>query len=166
MEIQYRIATLDDLEAICDLCSRARNTLISNQIFQWDEIYPAKEHFREDIDKKQLYAGIVKDRIAVIYVINRECDEQYIKGDWKYDGEPYEVIHRLCVNPDFQNQGIAHRTMLHIEEQLASRGIHSIRLDAFTGNPYALRLYENLGYDRVGTVNWRKGRFYLMEKRF
>lgn len=38
------------------------------------------------------------------------------------------------------------------------------RLDAFTENPFALKLYDNLGYSRVGYADWRKGRFYLMEK--
>lgn len=94
------------------------------------------------------------------------CDEQYIKGAWKYADVPYYVIHRLCVNPAFQNQGIAGWTLKHIEEQLTEWGIHAIRLDAFTENPYAIKLYEKMGYAKVGTVDFRKGRFYLMEKYF
>lgn len=96
--------------------------------------------------------------------MNQDCDEQYRNGNWKHVGEPYYVVHRMCVHPAFQNQGIARRTLLHIEEQLAGWGIHAIRLDAFSENPYALRLYEHMGYDKVGCADWRKGRFYLMEK--
>jgi predicted GNAT family acetyltransferase len=38
-------------------------------------------------------------------------------------------------------------------------------LDAFSLNPFALRLYEKIGYVRVGEANWRKGLFYLYEKK-
>ncbi len=47
---------------------------------------------------------------------------------------------------------------------LRDRGIESVRLDAFSLNPYALRMYEGLGYKKVGEANWRKGLFYLFEK--
>lgn len=166
MEIQYRIATTEDLKGICGLFDGAIKNMIHNGIMQWDEVYPTEQDFREDINKGQLFVGVVQGQIAVVYVINRECDEQYRNGNWQYADISYYVIHRLCVNPDFQNQGIARRTLLHIEEQLAEWGIHAIRLDAFSENPYALRLYEHLGYAKVGTTDWRKGRFYLLEKYF
>ena len=164
MDIQYRMATLEDLQEICNLFDDAVETMIQNKIFQWDELYPTKKDFRKDIEREQLY--ILDERIAAVYVINQRCDEQYIKGAWKYADVPYYVIHRLCVNPAFQNQGIAGWTLKHIEEQLTEWGIHAIRLDAFTENPYAIKLYEKMGYAKVGTVDFRKGRFYLMEKYF
>ncbi len=166
MEIKYRVADQEDLKEICDMFGAAVDRMIQNQIFQWDEVYPTEQDFRRDIERGELYVGVIEGRIAVVYVVNQECDEQYINGAWQHANEPYYVIHRLCVNPAFQNRGVARRAMLHIEEQLAGRGIHAIRLDSFSRNPYALRLYENLGYARVGTADWRKGRFYLMEKYF
>ena len=138
MDIQYRMATLEDLQEICNLFDDAVETMIQNKIFQWDELYPTKKDFRKDIEREQLYIGILDERIAAVYVINQRCDEQYIKGAWKYADVPYYVIHRLCVNPAFQNQGIAGWTLKHIEEQLTEWGIHAIRLDAFTENPYAI----------------------------
>lgn len=166
MEIQYRTAATEDLKEICSLFNSAVDNMIRNGIFQWDEIYPTENDFRDDIAKSQLYVGVIEGRIAVVYVINQDCDEQYTNGNWKHVGEPYYVVHRMCVHPAFQNQGIARRTLLHIEEQLAGWGIHGIRLDAFSENPYALKLYEHMGYARVGYADWRKGRFYLMEKYF
>lgn len=40
--------------------------------------------------------------------------------------------------------------MEHIETELSLKGIEAIRLDAFKDNPYALKLYKNLGYKKVG----------------
>ena len=166
MKLHYREATLKDLEEIYCLVSRAVDVMISQNILQWDEIYPTKEDFRQDINKKELYVGLINKRIAVVFTLNRECDEQYENGSWQYPDIPYYIVHRLCVNPDFQNQGVAKRTLLYIEEELLKVEIHAIRLDAFCNNPYSLKLYDSLHYSRVGYADWRKGRFYLMEKYF
>jgi ribosomal protein S18 acetylase RimI-like enzyme len=55
--------------------------------------------------------------------------------------------------------------MLHIENKVKNMGIEAIRLDAFTLNPYAVKMYIKLGFEKVGIANFRKGKFYLMEKK-
>lgn len=166
MKIEYRAANSDDLDEICDMVSDAVDVMIKNNIFQWDDLYPTRDDFREDIDKNQLYVGMVENCIAVIYALNQEYDTEYENGEWKYKDEPFYIIHRLCVNPAFQNKGIAKSTLHHIEEELKSLGIHAVRLDVFSKNQFALKLYTNQGYLKTGFVNWRKGEFYLMEKHF
>lgn len=44
------------------------------------------------------------------------------------------------------------------------QGTYSLRLDAFSENPFALKLYRSLGYRETGTAVFRKGKFYLFEK--
>lgn len=164
LEITYRLATIKDLEEVHHLVKDAIEAMVRQHINQWDKLYPDKMILEEDIRKEQLYVGTVNQKIAVIYALNQECDEAYSNGNWKYIDKPFYVIHRLCVNPAFQNQGVAKNTMKHIEEEVRARGIETIRLDAFIDNPYAVKLYVNLGYEKVGFAHWRKGRFYLMEK--
>lgn len=164
MQVEYRTGCLEDLEEIWNLVQSAVNRMIQQNILQWDEIYPDEEVLRQDIEKKQLYVGTYDGQIAVIYVLNQECEAEYKNGKWKYEDKPFCVVHRLCVNPMFQNKGIGRAAMLHIEKEVAATGIFAIRLDAFTENPFALKLYDSLGYSRVGYADWRKGRFYLMEK--
>ena len=165
-QLHYRKATLDDLEEISSLVSHAVDVMVDQNILQWDEIYPTKEDFRTDINKHQLYVGLIGRQIAVVFALNQECEEEYKNGRWEHPNVPFYIVHRLCVNPDFQNQGIAKRTLLYIEETLLKMDIHAIRLDAFCNNPYSLKLYDSLHYSRVGYADWRKGRFYLMEKYF
>ena len=164
MQIEYRIAGMEDLEEIFTLVTGAIHTMNEQGIFQWDELYPDKTILREDIAKEQLRVGAVEGQIAVIYVLNQECDEAYQTGRWMHEKEPFYVIHRLCVNPAFQNRGVAGSTMLHVEQELLAMGITAIRLDVFSRNPYALKLYDSLGYTKVGEAHWRMGEFYLMEK--
>lgn len=163
----YRLAAESDLDEICSLIKSAIAKMDSCGIPQWDEIYPTREDFLNDIKTNSLFAGEVceeeKNRIAVIYALNKDCDEEYKKADWQCSGD-YRVIHRLCVHPDFQNRGIARKTMEHIENQAEALGAKCLRLDVFSKNPFSLRLYEHAGYHKTGEANWRKGLFYLMEK--
>ena len=164
MEISYRTASIDDLDDISQLVDNAIKQMERDNIHQWDSVYPTKEDFRNDIGKKELYIGIINEKIVAVYALNKECDEQYKNGEWKYIGDNFSVIHRLCVAPDFQNKGIAQKTLLHIELELKSLGVQAIRLDVFCKNPYAMKLYSNSDYHRVGIAHWRKGEFLLMEK--
>ena len=166
MIVKYRKAEPNDIEEICSIVHAAVDIMERDNIFQWDDLQPAKGDFQEDIKKSQLFVGLVNGQIAVIYTLNQECDKEYENGKWKYKDEPFYIVHRLCVNPTFQNKGIAKSTLLHIEKQLNEIGIHVIRLDVFSNNPLALRLYNSLGYSKVGHADWRKGKFFLMEKYF
>ena len=164
MDIAYRKAVRDDLEKILDLTVKATEEMERNGIHQWDSIYPCAEDFTDDIESGSSYVGTADGKIVVVYAVNSECDEQYANACWQYTGDDFIVIHRLCVSPDFQNHGIAKATLRHIEREASSAGKRAVRLDVFSENPYAVRLYSNNGYHRTGTARWRKGLFLLMEK--
>lgn len=164
MEIIYRNATEADLDEVCELIRSAISNMEKENILQWDEIYPAREDFARDIARNELVVGVIENKIAVIYTINTECEEEYQDGKWKYPNSEFRVVHRLCVHPKYQNQGIGGFTLKHIEAELKKQNVDSIRLDAFCNNPYSLRMYSHHGYEQVGFANWRKGRFVLLEK--
>lgn len=153
-----------DLNTIFEMFQSAIMDMEEKGIFQWDELYPDRDILKEDIQKGQLYVGFMENEPVAAYVLNRECDGEYANGRWNYEGDSYIVIHRLCVNPKYQNHGIGTCTMKYIEECARKKGKESVRLDAFTENPIAKKLYEGLGYQIVGFANFRKGRFFLMEK--
>ena len=160
----YRLALESDIDEICKLIKAAICSMDEQGIFQWDDIYPEKADFLTDIQRQQLYVGVLDDEIAVVYTVNEECEKEYENGRWKYPDFKYCIIHRLCVHPVYQNRGIAKTTLSHIEKELHKLNVRAIRLDVFSENPFALALYRNAGYEKVGYADWRKGRFYLMEK--
>lgn len=165
MELQFRLAKKDDLDSVMDMFSAAIAEMSREGIEQWDSLYPDKDTLEDDIDNNQLFIGMLEDAIVSAYVLNQEYDEQYANGAWKYPNSTFYVIHRLCVNPSYQNQRIGTLTLTHIENELRDKGIDTIRLDAYTLNPYAIKMYERLEYGKVGLAQWRKGKFYLMEKK-
>ena len=149
---------------IFDMYSAAIENMEKQGIHQWDNIYPDKETLRQDILQNQMYTGEKDNKIAVCFVLNEECDEEYKKASWICPDARFCIIHRLCVTPIFQKQGIAGQTMEYIEKLCKNQGYDSIRLDCFTQNPYSQKLYNKAGYSITGYADWRKGRFELREK--
>ena len=163
--MNYCKADISQLEEIFSVYSAAIETMEKADIHQWDEIYPTKEDIAQDIQKEQMYIGKKGQNITVCFTLSEEYDEEYKNGDWKWPDSKFIVIHRLCVNPVFQNRGIASKTMKFIEKLSKSADYDSIRLDCFTENPYSRKLYDKAGYSVVGYADWRKGRFELREKK-
>jgi ribosomal protein S18 acetylase RimI-like enzyme len=156
--------TIEDLVDIVNLYKDAIKKMEENNIFQWDEIYPDENILKDDVIKGQMYGIKMNNEIVCVFVINNEFDEAYLNGKWEYNQDNYKVIHRVCVKSNYQNKGIGTKAMIKIEEYLKNNNTGSIRLDAFSKNPYSLKMYNKLGYKKVGEANWRKGLFYLLEK--
>lgn len=163
-QIRFRAGTAEDLDEIFGFVKAAIEKMILQDIPQWDEIYPTRDDFAADIESGNLYVGELDGRLVCVYVLSKDCDEEYNNAQWKTDTDNFIVLHRIVVNPDFQNQGIGRLTMEHIIDSLMEQKVQSLRLDVFSLNPYSQRLYDKLGFVRTGQANWRKGLFYLMEK--
>ncbi len=164
-DIKYRLGKPEDIEAITALIQEAIKEMEKHNIYQWDELYPTAEDFEADIRKGNLYIAEENEKIVALYVVSGESDEAYNNAEWKYPRETSLVLHRFCVSPGFQNRGIGKKVLNKIESQIRSMGYESIRLDVFTENPFAQKLYRNNGYEVRGATEWRKGRFDLMEKK-
>lgn len=164
-KMEFRLARETDIDSICELVASAVVHMREQKIFQWDEIYPTREDFLNDLQENALSVGVIDGEIAVTFTVNQTCEPEYNDGDWQYPEEEYRIVHRFCVHPKFQGRGVAGRTLRHIEEKLRRQKIGAVRLDTFTGNPPAIALYTGNGYEKRGFADWRKGRFYLMEKK-
>jgi len=164
LNIAFRKASVNDLDEIVRLFRAAVRRMDEQDIPQWDEIYPSAEVLADDLARNELYAGTAEGRIVCAFALSPRCDPEYTLGAWRRPDARYCVIHRLCVHPSFQHRRAAAQAMTFIEDTLRSQGVESVRLDAFSLNPYALRLYERLGYEKTGEVTFRKGLFYLYEK--
>lgn len=138
--------------------------MCSRGIMQWDELYPTEELLLEDFEKRNMYVLVCGGEVVCAAVINEEQDEEYSSGCWKYNDGSVAVLHRLCVHPAHQRKGYGRETVLHAERKMKDTGYTAVRLDAFSQNPSALKLYEGMGYTRTGEVTFRKGTFFLYEK--
>ena len=158
-------ACIEDKTAIITIIQDAVADMESKGIHQWDEIYPDEEIIYKDLRDEHLYVYMDNDSVKGIVVLNEHQDKEYESICWKYNSGSQLVVHRLCVDPRFQGQGIARQLMAYAEEYGKESQYGSIRLDSFINNDRACNLYERLGYTNAGIVNFRKGKFYCFEKR-
>ena len=163
-----RTARAEDLPAVDSVFRDAIRDMNRNGIPQWDEIYPTPETLHADYEKGDLYVsedgnGKVVAAVVINADCNPDCRGDYAAASWQ-GGEPYLIVHRLWVSPSAQGKGTGRALMADGEAWARERGYVDIRLDAFSLNPHALRMYDRLGYRKRGEANWRKGLFYLLEK--
>lgn len=139
-----------DLSEILDMIAECIKDMERQGIYQWNQFYPTSDIIENDIKSEDCY--VIKDHEkCVAYVaINEEQSPEYSQISWLTDGRKVLVIHRLSVHPKFQGKGIAKKILEFIEEFATERNYSSIRLDAYSGNEKALKLYENFGYQKVG----------------
>lgn len=165
MNITYRKATSDEVFKIYQHYVRVICFMQENGIDQWDNLYPNPADIAADIAAEDLIVGEDESgKLVCTFAVNRECEEEYDACPWGYPDEPYIVVHRLAVNPEYHRQGVAKNAMVLVETKAKEKGIRTIRLDTFTGNPAGAALYESLGFKIIGYAYWRKGKFQIMEK--
>jgi ribosomal protein S18 acetylase RimI-like enzyme len=135
-------------------------------IHQWDEIYPNQRVVAEDVRARSLWVIRQDGHCVAAICLNEVQPEEYREVPWRCRDGRVLVIHRLCVHPDWQAHGLARQLMEFAENHARVCGFSSIRLDAYTGNPRAIALYERRGYLRVGQANFprRPLPFDLFEK--
>lgn len=163
--MNFSTAQAEDLAEILRLFRAATTRMDAHGVYQWDEIYPDEGILSEDIARGNMTIGNIDGRIAVAFMLDFCEDSDYETAAWRYCAQDIVVLHRLCVHPDFQGCGVARQAMDHLENEVRARGIQTIRLDAFSQNPTALHLYESRGYQKAGEISYRKGLFYLYEKK-
>ena len=163
--LAVRKATISDLPAILKIYKSATEHMIASGIFQWNDQYPDEETLQADIASETMCLCEKDAAIAAVFVLNQNSYAEYISGNWQYAESSFFVVHRLCVNPAFQGMGMGTQAMLAAEAVLRKQGVEAIRLDTFSQNPVAIKLYAKLGYTQVGQFHLPRGLFYLFEKK-
>jgi ribosomal protein S18 acetylase RimI-like enzyme len=164
--LSVRQASAADLHAVIALVRSCIEHMRSQGIEQWDDIYPSRDRLSSDGAAGSLYvAGLPEQEIVAVFALDSRQDPEYATVPWTLIDDRIGVVHRLMVDPRFQGRGVARELMMIVERLAAELGYAVIRLDAFSLNPAALRLYRGLGYHEAGAVTLRKGVFRVFEKR-
>jgi len=164
--MKIKKVNVSQLEEVFQLIMDCRKAMEEEGVFQWTDQYPTLKIISNDIQKGNLYRLTKNGKIAGVININELQDPEYKQVKWENSDVKIMVIHRLAVHPEFQKQGLAKRLMDFAENYAIENNYTSIRLDAFSNNPRALRFYENRDYQRRGEVFFpgRELPFYCFEK--
>jgi ribosomal protein S18 acetylase RimI-like enzyme len=160
--MKIRSANINDLAPLMDITQRCIENLDKQGIYQWDEIYPSKKDFHDDILDKNLFTITSANKVVGCICINQLEYPGYENADWL--GSQFFVIHKIIVDPQYENKGCGKFAMYYAEKVAHSKKKDSIRLDCFKDNLRANKFYQKLGYVLRGKTRFRKGMFNLYEK--
>ena len=163
--MNFRKSTFDDVDKILEIIEKAKIELNKLGLDQWQNGYPNKEviendvklgisYVLEDIEKNrnELESENLKKILGTI-VLSPEKEEPYskIEGKWITDDD-YMVIHRLAVDFDMKNKGIATKILEFSEEVCVENRILSLKADTHENNEPMKRLLEKNGFSFCGLI--------------
>ena len=161
-----RKAEISDLENIMLMYKSCVAGMVENGIDQWDETYPNDEIISEDLNVGTYYVAEMNETIIGGINMDKNQDVTYLALDWEDKSDSFLVVHRLGVKEEFWNKKIGKDLMLFTEKLVIEKGLKSIRLDTYSGNPKAMEFYRRLGYTEIGTIDLKpdKDKYYCFEK--
>jgi GNAT superfamily N-acetyltransferase len=158
-------AALIHVQPVMNLLSSCNGNLRNRGIYQWDNQYPNIEEVIKDQADGSLYIATRSGLSVGAVCLNAQQESAYQQVAWQFT-EPSLVIHRLCVTPTLQGQGIGASILNFAESHARTVGYASIRLDVYSGNLDAVNFYKKRGYRLAGEVFFsrRELPFFCMEK--
>ncbi len=151
-----RHAKLSEISDIIVMTRACSAFMIEKEIYQWNENYPSKKKFENDLGRKELYVLEIEKRIVGTIVISTFMDEEYAPIAWSTPNDNAVYIHRLAVHPDHQRKGYAQKMMQFAEAYAEKNSFASIRLDTFSQNSRNQKFYEARGYRKLGDIYFPK----------
>ena len=161
-----RKAEISDLENIMKMYKSCVAGMIANGIDQWDETYPNAEVIMEDLIAQTYFVAEENSIIIGGINIDQNQDKTYLEIDWEDESNSFLVVHRLGVKEEYWDKKIGKDLMLFTEDLVLEKGLKSIRLDTYSGNPKAMEFYKRLGYSELGTIDLKpdKDKYHCFEK--
>ncbi|MCL6293542.1 GNAT family N-acetyltransferase [Jejuia spongiicola] len=151
-----RKARLKDIDRIISITKACASFMIDKGIYQWNEHYPNKAAFKNDVLRNELYVIEEDKTIVGCVVVSSFMDEEYIPVSWLTESNRNIYIHRLAIHPKHQGKGYAKKLMDFAEKFAKENNYTSVRLDTFSQNKRNQKFYELRSYKRLGDIYFPK----------
>ncbi len=163
--LDIRKGSLSELPEIMTVVNLCMHKLRAQNITQWDDLYPTDDQFKADLQAHNLFVALHEGEIIGTISIATEQPPEYQTIAWHHSGKVV-TVHRLCVNPEWWGQGIASSLMDYVENWAFAQTYSGMRLDTYSDNHSAIRLYDSRSYRLAGKVFFprRAKPFYCFEK--
>lgn len=150
----YRKATLEDIDEVMEAVEFSRELLRLQGNGQWQDGYPNRDDFINDINNGRLFVVLDKDNpkniASVCALTYREEDYHHLyEGAWLTD-LPYMVMHRVAIKKEYQGQGYGKKLFEVFINQAKIEGYHSLRIDTHAGNATMIHIIESFGFVYCG----------------
>ena len=163
--MQIRKGTEKDIEEVSALYDAVNDYLESHTNYPgWRRgVYPTREDAAQGIAENNLFVAEAEGQIAGTFILRHRPGEAYALADWgnQLDYSEILVLYTFAVHPRFLRQGIGKQLMEFILSWAAREKIKAVRLDVYEKNTPAIRLYEQMGFQYVDTVDLGYGMYGL-----
>ncbi|EDP96881.1 GNAT family N-acetyltransferase [Kordia algicida OT-1] len=167
MNLHIRKGTSQDIDTLLSITKACAKHMVTKGIFQWNENYPNRNAFENDVARNELYILLYENKIMGSIVISSLMDEEYKTVNWLSPDDTSVYIHRLAIHPENQGKGYAQYLMDFAENFAIENNYRSIRLDTFSKNARNQKFYELRGYKKLENIYFPKQSvypFYCYEK--
>ena len=139
-----RAGNISDIDSILNVTKSCALYMIDNEIYQWNETYPDRKSFLDDVKNKELYVYCEKDKVVACISLCNKMDKVYEKVVWNTENRNNLYIHRLAVHPDFQKKGVTAILFNSLLQSLKNKGIKEcIRTPELKDNKEISKLWKN-----------------------
>ena len=163
--MNFRKSTFDDVDRILEIIEKAKIELKKLGLDQWQNSYPNREVVENDIKNEFSYVleeiakkdnkseNQISKKIIGTIVLSPEMEEAYskIEGKW-ITNDDYIVIHRLAVDSEVKNKGIATKILEFSEKECIKNKILSIKTDTHENNEPMKKFLEKNGFSYCGVI--------------
>ena len=150
----YRKATLKDLDQVMLAVEDAREFLKEQGNGQWQDGYPNRDDFINDINNGRLFVVLDSNNPDIIVgccaLTYHEEDYHHLYiGKWLTD-LTYMVMHRVAVKKEYRGQGYGKKLFQIFINQAKLEGYRSLRIDTHEGNSLMRHLIMASGFIYCG----------------
>ena len=159
--VNFRKSTYDDVDKILEVIEKAKVKLKKLGLNQWQNGYPDRKIIENDINLGISYVleniekngNELKSKIVGTIVLSPEKEVPYskIEGKWITDDD-YMVIHRMAVDTDVKNRGLASKIMEFSEKVCVEKKILSLKADTHENNEPMKKLLGKNGFSYCGVI--------------
>lgn len=153
--VNFRLATLKDLDGIMVVISQAQEFLRYKGVDQWQNGYPTSEIFESDIEKNECWIALIDEEVVGVLTLSFESEPVYVtieEGEWLTTGAKSGVIHRSAVSNKYRGSGLADELFSLAENICKKTGMESVRIDTHEDNSNMRNLLKRRGFQPCGIV--------------
>ncbi len=147
-------ATPADFAAVCQLYQSVCAVMSKEPSPQWVwGEYPSEDFLRETLDAGALYVAKEGETLLCAVTVDTHFDPEYEGVNWLFGTKP-GAFHRLAIAPDQQGRGLGRQVIEEVGRILREMGCDSLRIDTYSPNENARKLYGRVGFRAAGEVRF------------
>lgn len=154
-EIYLRRAQLQDLDAIMKIIDDAKAHLKQNGSPQWQNGYPNRENFIQDISMQTNWLLINDNKVvatATLQLIPEPTYHNIEQGKWAQPADPYATIHRVAISSNYRGQGLSKLLFSNLLTVGQLQGIKNFRVDTHRKNKAMQHIVKSFNFKKRGII--------------